>query len=88
MSDLFEINDAAREEHLPLSRRMMPKNLDEFRGQKHLLAKGKPIATMLENGILHSMIFYGPPATGKTSLAADHREQPRGAVRVDERIDA
>ncbi|OHD57103.1 MAG: hypothetical protein A2Y33_09265 [Spirochaetes bacterium GWF1_51_8] len=55
--------------NLPLSRRMMPKTLDEFVGQTHLTAKGKPIATMLENRILHSMIFYGPPATGKTSLA-------------------
>lgn len=53
----------------PLSRRMLPRNLEEFVGQKHLVEKGKPIYTMLEKGIVHSMIFYGPPATGKTSLA-------------------
>jgi putative ATPase len=55
--------------NIPLSKRMMPKTLSEFRGQSHLTDTGKPIRTMLENGIIHSMIFYGPPATGKTSLA-------------------
>ncbi|NPV01517.1 MAG: replication-associated recombination protein A [Brevinematales bacterium] len=53
----------------PLSRRMMPQTLEQFAGQTHLTAPGKPVAVMLENRILHSMIFYGPPATGKTSLA-------------------
>ncbi len=67
--ELFGNGETTREERLPLSRRMMPKTLDEFRGQEHLLADGKPISTMIANGILHSMIFYGPPATGKTSLA-------------------
>ncbi len=54
---------------LPLSKRMMPQNLSQFMGQKHLTAPGRPIYTMLENKMVHSMIFYGPPATGKTSLA-------------------
>ncbi|MGC8764371.1 MAG: replication-associated recombination protein A [Brevinematia bacterium] len=54
---------------IPLSRRMLPQSLSDFVGQKHLVGEGKPIYTMLQNGIIHSMIFYGPPATGKTSLA-------------------
>ena len=54
---------------MPLSRRRMPKTLDDFIGQSHLVAQGKPIRTMLTNNIIHSMIFYGPPASGKTSLA-------------------
>ncbi len=54
---------------LPLSKRMMPKNLSEFVGQDHLIKQGKPIFTMIQNKSIHSMIFYGPPATGKTSLA-------------------
>jgi len=53
----------------PLSRRILPTKLEDFVGQKHLVGEGMPIATMLKNGIIHSMIFYGPPATGKTSLA-------------------
>jgi putative ATPase len=56
-------------QNLPLSKRMMPKNFEEFIGQSHLTAQGKPIYSMLANKIIHSMIFYGPPATGKTSLA-------------------
>ncbi len=61
--ELFE------EKKKPLSKRMMPDNLGEFVGQTHLVGKNKPIRVMLENKIIHSMIFYGPPATGKTSLA-------------------
>jgi len=53
----------------PLSRRMMPATLEEFVGQTHLLGEEGPIRAMIEHGRLHSMIFYGPPASGKTSLA-------------------
>ncbi|MCX7881649.1 MAG: replication-associated recombination protein A [Brevinematales bacterium] len=53
----------------PLSRRMMPTSLDEFIGQSHLLGPKGPIRAMIEQGRLHSMVFYGPPACGKTSLA-------------------
>lgn len=56
-------------QNLPLSKRMMPKVLADFVGQGHLTQPGKPIHTMLSNKTIHSMIFYGPPATGKTSLA-------------------
>ncbi len=55
--------------HIPLSARMRPLALSDFVGQSHLTDEGKPIHSMLENSILHSMIFYGLPATGKTSLA-------------------
>ncbi|MEO0114073.1 MAG: replication-associated recombination protein A [candidate division WOR-3 bacterium] len=53
----------------PLADRMRPKSLDEILGQDHLLAKGKPLRTLLEKGELYSMIFWGPPGSGKTTLA-------------------
>ena len=48
---------------------MRPRILDEFVGQKHLLAAGKPLRQAIEAGLLHSMILWGPPGTGKTTLA-------------------
>ncbi len=48
---------------------MRPKTLDAFVGQNHLLAKDKPLRVAIEQGKLHSMIFWGPPGTGKTTLA-------------------
>ena len=53
----------------PLAARARPKVLDEFVGQEHLLADGKPLRRMLEGEHLHSMILWGPPGTGKTTLA-------------------
>ena len=53
----------------PLAMRMRPRAIDEFIGQAHLLAKGKPLRRAIEHGILHSMILWGPPGTGKTTLA-------------------
>src|SRR3989338_8616876 len=53
----------------PLAERLRPKTLDEFIGQEHLVGKGKPIRTMLESGRITSMILWGPPGCGKTSLA-------------------
>lgn len=53
----------------PLASRMRPRNLDEYIGQTHLLAHGKPLGEALRRGQLHSMILWGPPGTGKTSLA-------------------
>lgn len=55
--------------YAPLATRMRPRMLDEFVGQTHLLAEGKPLRRALEHGILHSMILWGPPGTGKTTLA-------------------
>ncbi|MBN2378992.1 replication-associated recombination protein A [candidate division WOR-3 bacterium] len=48
---------------------MRPRSLDEFCGQEHLVGKGRPLRKLLESGHLPSMIFWGPPGSGKTSLA-------------------
>jgi len=53
----------------PLADRMRPRSLDEFVGQPQLLAPGKPLRQALEGGRLHSMVLWGPPGTGKTTLA-------------------
>lgn len=53
----------------PLAARMRPSGLDSYFGQEHLLAKGKPLREALDAGVLHSMILWGPPGVGKTSLA-------------------
>jgi putative ATPase len=53
----------------PLADRMRPASLDEFVGQAHLLAPGKPLRRLLEGRSLHSMLLWGPPGTGKTTLA-------------------
>ncbi|MBX3709401.1 MAG: replication-associated recombination protein A [Gammaproteobacteria bacterium] len=53
----------------PLATRMRPQSLDEFIGQSHLLGLDKPLRRAIEQGILHSMILWGPPGTGKTTLA-------------------
>ena len=73
MADLFATNDqpTAPSDDLnrPLADRMRPNKLDEFHGQAHLLAAGKPLRVAIEGGKAHSMIFWGPPGTGKTTLA-------------------
>ncbi|QDJ13880.1 hypothetical protein CEP45_03415 [Mergibacter septicus] len=53
----------------PLAARMRPTTLDEYCGQSHLLGIGKPLRQAIEAGSLHSMILWGPPGTGKTTLA-------------------
>jgi len=66
MNDLFE---QAGNEHRPLADRMRPRSLAEFVGQEHIVAEGKPLRRAIEEDRLHSMIFWGPPGTGKTTLA-------------------
>jgi putative ATPase len=53
----------------PLADRMRPRSVDEFVGQQHVLGPGKPLRQSLESGQAHSMILWGPPGTGKTTLA-------------------
>jgi putative ATPase len=53
----------------PLAARMRPQTIDEFVGQEHLLAPGKPLREAIERGVPGSMIFWGPPGSGKTTLA-------------------
>ena len=54
---------------IPLAERMRPSRLEHIRGQQHLLAKGKPLHNAIKEGKLYSMIFWGPPGVGKTTLA-------------------
>ena len=55
--------------YAPLADRMRPKRLQEFIGQRHILGNGSALHQAIESGLLHSMVFWGPPGTGKTTLA-------------------
>lgn len=76
--DLFSLNEAPDEfdtpgsdmSVMPLAARMRPRTLDEVAGQKHLLAEGKLLRRAIETDRFTSLIFYGPPGVGKTTLAA------------------
>ncbi|CAI0884615.1 Replication-associated recombination protein A [Serratia proteamaculans] len=61
--------DFSQNEFQPLAARMRPTTLAQYIGQQHLLAAGKPLPRAIEAGQLHSMILWGPPGTGKTTLA-------------------
>ncbi|WP_340614799.1 replication-associated recombination protein A [Xenorhabdus thailandensis] len=61
--------DFSQNEFQPLAARMRPVTLDQYIGQQHLLAEGKPLPRAIQAGHLHSMILWGPPGTGKTTLA-------------------
>ena len=54
---------------IPLSERVRPKELEDFYGQSHLLGEGKPLRKLIESGNIPSILFWGPPGTGKTTLA-------------------
>ena len=85
MERLFEPGDAARGRtpvpvaEGPLAVRMRPATLEDFVGQEHLLAEGSALRTAIEHGRLHSMILYGPPGSGKTTLARLAAAQARAA---------
>jgi putative ATPase len=64
-----EVERAQLQSNAPLAARMRPRNLDEFAGQKDFIGPGKLLRRMLDAGSLASLIFFGPPGTGKTSLA-------------------
>lgn len=55
--------------NIPLAEQLRPKSLSEVIGQKHLLGKGKPLTVLMENKKLVSLIFWGPPGSGKTTIA-------------------
>jgi len=67
--DLFEEKIQQNFKDAPLAVRMRPRELDEFVGQKHILGKGKLLRRAIEADHLSSLILYGPPGVGKTSLA-------------------
>jgi putative ATPase len=66
MSDLFDSSEAAP---VPLAERLRPARIEEVVGQRHLLAPGKPLQLAFASGKPHSMILWGPPGVGKTTLA-------------------
>src|SRR5271165_7369443 len=69
MSDLFEAGGLSNDAPRPLADRLRPKTLAEVVGQNHLLAPDGPIGRMVAQGRPHSIILWGPPGTGKTTIA-------------------
>ena len=75
MSDLFNHENSLDDLEAPLADRMRPQSLDEVIGQNHLLGEKGPLQNMLTSGIFSSIILWGPPGVGKTTIArllADH----------------
>ena len=68
MPDLFTSEGIPHADR-PLADRMRPGRLEDFSGQEHLLAPGRPLERAIRSGKLHSMVLWGPPGTGKTTLA-------------------
>src|SRR5205085_8231201 len=64
-----EERNAREDEERPLAARVRPRALEDFVGQEHLLAPGSALRTAIELGRPHSMVLYGPPGSGKTTLA-------------------
>lgn len=67
--DLFDSDHAAPAEGAPLAFRMRPRSLDDYIGQQALVGPDKPLRRMAESGLVRSMILWGPPGVGKTTLA-------------------
>ena len=68
-TDLLDMDSEENCDFRPLADRMRPDSLENYFGQTHLLGEGKPLTIALESGNPHSMIFWGPPGVGKTTLA-------------------
>lgn len=68
-ADLFSSSQSPSPSHVPLAEQLRPKQLSDVIGQQHLLGEGKPLRLAFETRKPHSMIFWGPPGTGKTTLA-------------------
>lgn len=67
---LFEIQENHSEKSMPLANRLRPTSLENFVGQEHLLGEGKMLRQLIERDQISSMIFWGPPGVGKTTLAS------------------
>jgi putative ATPase len=72
----------------PLAVRMRPRDLDELVGQEHVLAPGSTLRTAIETGEPHSMVLYGPPGSGKTTLARIVAAAARGAFEEESAVNA
>lgn len=70
-------DDAAEAAERPLADRMRPQTLDEFIGKEHILGPGKPLRAQIESGHLSSLILWGPPGSGKTTLAVLMAQQSK-----------
>src|SRR5579884_807748 len=64
------LQEQAEQAGRPLADRMRPRTLEEYVGQEHILGPGKPLRAQIESGHLSSLILWGPPGSGKTTLAA------------------
>ncbi|MEH0665673.1 replication-associated recombination protein A [Vibrio scophthalmi] len=65
----YSLDFSGDEDFRPLAARMRPQTVEQYIGQQHILGEGKPLRRALEAGHIHSMILWGPPGTGKTTLA-------------------
>src|SRR6478735_3757945 len=91
---LFETTGTGRREGVvpraeaPLAVRMRPRNLEELVGQDHVLGPGSALRTAIESGRPHSAILYGPPGSGKTTLARIAARMADGAFEEESAVNA
>ena len=79
----FQANEPNQDRyHQPLATRMRPQSLEEFAGQEHLVGEGKMLRRMIESGVIGSLIFFGPPSSGKTTLAHVISKEIKAAFEV------